>query len=59
MTYIVSGGAARLRPAHLADFSVAAWSTYHFLDIAVWQDHLDVHAIDQQLGVIDEVEIAP
>ncbi len=59
VTYIVSGGAAKLRAAHLANFAVAAWSTYHFLDIAVWQDHLDVRAIDQQLGVIDEVEIAP
>jgi 3',5'-cyclic AMP phosphodiesterase CpdA len=57
VTYVVSGGAAQLRPAHLADFSVVAWSAHHFLDIAVWDDHLDLRAIDQELGVIDEVVI--
>jgi 3',5'-cyclic AMP phosphodiesterase CpdA len=57
VTYVVSGGAAQIRPARIADFSVVAWSTYHFLDIAVWNSHLDLRAVDQQLGVIDEVVI--
>ncbi len=59
VTYIVSGGAAQLRPTNLADFSVVAWSTYHFVDIAVWDDHLELRAIDHQLDIIDEVVVEP
>jgi hypothetical protein len=59
VTYVVSGGAATLRPAHLADFSAAAFSVYHFVDITVLPDDLDLRAVDQQLQVIDEVTLAP
>ena len=59
VTYVVSGGAATLRPAHLADFSAVAWSTYHFVDISVTSDRLVVRAVDQQLEIIDEVTLTP
>ena len=59
VTYVVSGGAALLRPTALADFSVVAWSTYHFTDIAVWSDHLDLQAVDQNDDVIDAVTLTP
>jgi len=55
----VSGGAALLRPARRADFSVAAWSVLHFTDIAVWSDHLDLRAVDQQLEIFDLVTLMP
>ncbi len=59
VTYVVSGGAARLRPTRRADFSVAAWSILHFTDITVWDDHLDLRAIDQQLEIFDMVTLTP
>ncbi len=52
-------GAARLRPARRADFSVAAWSVLHFTDITVWSDHLDPRAIDQEQGIFDTVTLVP
>lgn len=59
VTYVVSGGAALLRPARRADFSVAAWSILHFTDITVWSDHLDRYAINQQLEIFDLVTLMP
>ncbi len=57
VTYIVSGAAARLRDAHRADFTAVAFSTYHFLDITVWPDRIDVQAVDQRGDVLDAVSI--
>ncbi len=59
VTYVVSGGAAKLRQAHRADFTEAAWSTYHFLDVAVWPDRLELRAVDQQGDVFDSVSLEP
>ena len=59
VTYVVSGGAALLRPARRADFSVAAWSVLHFTDVAVWSDHLELRAINQQLEIFDMVTLTP
>jgi 3',5'-cyclic AMP phosphodiesterase CpdA len=57
VTYIVSGGAATLRPTGRAGFTAVSWSTYHFLDIAVWADHLIVRAIGHDQLVHDVVEL--
>ncbi len=57
VTYIVSGGAARLRDTRKADFSVEAWSVLHFVDLAVWPDRLEVRAVDQAGDVFDRVVI--
>lgn len=59
VTYVVSGGAAKLRPANLADFTEVAWSTYHFVDVAIWPDRLELRAVDQSGAVIDSVTLAP
>lgn len=59
VTYIVSGAAAKLRPANRAEFTEVAWSTHHFLDLIVWPDRLEVRAIDQAGQVIDSVTLAP
>ena len=59
VTYVVSGAAAKLRDAHLADFSVVAWAEYHFVDISVWSDRLELRAVDHNDNVIDEFAISP
>ncbi len=56
-TYIVSGAGAKLRPTALADFSVAATSTRHFLDIAVFEDRMQVRAVDQDGQVFDRLTL--
>ena len=58
VTYVVSGAAAKLRATGRADFTAVAWSTYHFLEIAVWEDRIDVRAIDQAGDVFDEFTLA-
>jgi 3',5'-cyclic AMP phosphodiesterase CpdA len=57
ITYVVSGGAAKLRDTRKADFSVEAWSVFHFVDIAVWSDRLQLRAVDQAGDVFDDVVI--
>lgn len=59
VTYVVSGGAAKLRPANRADFTAVAWSTYHFLDLLVWPDRLEVRAINQDGAMFDSVTLQP
>ena len=54
VTYVVSGGAAKLRATGRADFTAVAWSTYHFVEIAMWPDRMEVRAIDQDGDVFDE-----
>jgi 3',5'-cyclic AMP phosphodiesterase CpdA len=59
VTYVVSGGAATLRPTGRADFTEAAASTLHFLDLAVYDRELVVRAVDQRGRIFDEVAITP
>jgi hypothetical protein len=51
--YVVSGGAAELRPANRADFTEVAWSTYHFVDLLIWPDRMEVRAVDQAGEMFD------
>jgi 3',5'-cyclic AMP phosphodiesterase CpdA len=59
VTYVVSGAAAKTREARRADFSVAAWSVHHFVDMGIWPDRLVLRAIDQTGNVFDEVTLMP
>jgi len=59
VTYVVSGAAAKLRPANRADFTEVAWSTYHFLDLLVWPDRLVVRAVNQSGEMFDTVTLLP
>ena len=59
VTYVVSGGAAKTRSTSRADFTETAWSTYHFVDLAVWPDRLELRAIDQHGEVFDSVSLTP
>ncbi len=54
VTYVVSGGAAHLRPANKADFTEVAWSTLHFVDLWVYDDRIEGRAIDQEGRVFDQ-----
>ncbi len=59
VTYVVSGGAAKLRPANRAVFTEVAWSTFHFVDLAVWPDRMEVRAVDQAGDLFDSVTLLP
>ena len=56
VTYVVSGGGAKLRPAGTADFTAHSASVYHFVDIEVWDDRLVLHATSRD-GVFDQATI--
>ncbi|MFQ5948135.1 MAG: metallophosphoesterase, partial [Acidimicrobiia bacterium] len=56
VTYVVSGAAAKTRPTGWADFTEAAYSVRHFVDLRVWPDRLLLQAINQE-GVFDQIVI--
>jgi predicted phosphodiesterase len=57
VTYVVSGAGGRTRGTGEEDFTAASWSVLHFVDLAVFEDHLLVRAITQDGRVFDEVTI--
>ena len=57
VTYIVSGAGAETRRTGHEDFTAAAWSWHHFLDISIDADRLVVRAVNQDMRVFDEVTI--
>lgn len=59
VTYVVSGGAAKLRPTGRADFTAESASTYHFVELAVYADRIDVHAVQQDGRVFDSFSLTP
>ncbi|HEX2064989.1 MAG TPA: hypothetical protein VHE80_11280 [Acidimicrobiales bacterium] len=56
-TYVISGAAAHLRPTVPGDFTEAAFSTPHFLDLRVVGDHLHVHAVDHAGRIFDSLAL--
>jgi 3',5'-cyclic AMP phosphodiesterase CpdA len=57
VTYVVTGAAAKRRPTDRTDVTAAAWSTNSFVDLAVYDDHIDLRAIDQSGRVFDHARI--
>ncbi len=57
VTYVVSGGASGTRRTGEADFTAAAYSWHHFVDIAITGDQLVLRAIGQDGSVFDEVTL--
>ena len=53
VTYIVTGAAAKLRPAGSEGFTAVAWSTHSFVDLAIYGDRLEGQAVDHAGRVID------
>jgi 3',5'-cyclic AMP phosphodiesterase CpdA len=52
ITYVVSGGGASPRPTGRAEFTAYSASGLHFVDVAVWEDRIEVQAISPS-GVFD------
>ena len=57
VTYVVSGGAATLRPTGRADFTAVSASTRHFVDLSFTPELILGRAIDQEGGLVDSFEI--
>jgi 3',5'-cyclic AMP phosphodiesterase CpdA len=53
VTYVVSGGGARLRDAGAEDFTEVSDSTLHYVDLLVYHDRLIGRAIDQSGTLVD------
>ena len=58
VTYVVSGGAATLRPSGQEDFTDVSTSTLHYVDLLVEHDRLTLRAIDQSGMLVDSVELS-
>lgn len=57
VTSIVSGAAAKTRPTTTADFAAAASSTFHFVDVAIWPDRVELRAVNHDGGVFDSLTL--
>ena len=57
VTYIVSGGAAKLRPTGAEDFTAVSASVLHYLDLLVYPDKIVGRAIDQSGKLVDHFTI--
>ncbi|WP_084622961.1 metallophosphoesterase family protein [Nocardioides sp. CF8] len=58
VTYVVSGGAATLRPTGREDFTEVSTSTRHYVDLLAEDDRLTLRAIDQTGMLFDSVELS-
>lgn len=57
VTYVVSGGAATLRPTGRESFTEVSTSTLHYVDLLAEDDRLTLRAIDQSGMLFDSVEL--
>ena len=57
ITYIVSGGGAKLRPAGRQEFTAMSASMLHYVDLLVFEDRIEGRAIRHDGGVIDEFTV--
>jgi 3',5'-cyclic AMP phosphodiesterase CpdA len=57
VTYVVSGGAATLRPTGRESFTKVSTSTLHYADLLAEDDVLTLRAIDQSGMLFDSVEL--
>ncbi len=55
-TYVVSGAGAKVRKTGTADFTAASAATLHFVEVAVWDDRLQLRAVGLD-GVFDSATI--
>jgi len=57
VTYVVSGGAAKIRRTGRDHRTVVAASTHHFVELAVHDLHVTLRAVDRDGRVFDEVDL--
>ena len=58
VTYVVSGGAATLRPTGQEDFTEVSTSTLHYVDLLAENDRLTLRAIDQSGMLLDSLKLS-
>jgi 3',5'-cyclic AMP phosphodiesterase CpdA len=58
VTYVVSGGGAKLRPTGREDFTAVSASVLHYLDLLVYRDRIVGRAIDQSGRLVDQFTIS-
>lgn len=58
VTYVVTGGAATLRPTGREDFTAVSASTLHYTDVLLTRHRLVLRAIDQDGGQIDDLRLS-
>lgn len=58
-TYVVSGGGSSTRRTGTADFTAVAFAVQHFVDIAVYPEHVLLRAIAEDGRAFDEAWIDP
>ena len=57
VTYVVSGGGAKTRPTSRSWFTQSSWSVLHFLDVAVYDDRMEVLAVSTSGQVFDSFDL--
>ncbi len=57
VTYVVSGGGAKLRPTGAEDFTAVSASVLHYLDLLVYTHRIVGRAIDQSGKLVDHFTI--
>jgi hypothetical protein len=57
VTYVVSGGGAKLRPTGRKDFTAVSASVLHYLELLVYRQRIVGRAIDQSSRLVDEFTI--
>lgn len=57
VTYVVSGGGAKLRPTGREDFTAVSSSVLHYVDLLAYKDRLEGRAIDHSGKLVDEFTI--
>ena len=58
VTYVVSGAGAKVRNTGRAEFTAASAAVLHFVDVAVWEDRIELTAVNPQ-GAFDHLTITP
>lgn len=53
VTYVVTGAAAKTRPAGTNGDTAISWSTHSFVDITIYDDRIEIQAVDHDGRVID------
>jgi 3',5'-cyclic AMP phosphodiesterase CpdA len=57
VTYVVAGGASTTRRAGRAPFTAVSFKWHHFVDVGVFEDHLVIRAVNEDLRVADRVRL--
>lgn len=58
ITYVVSGGGAKVRPTGSSDFTAYSAATLHFVEVAVWADRMELTAVGLD-GAFDRTVLQP